>query len=413
MSEEPLAEEPTPPKINAEDSAWYLLATLYGAQTSNVFENTDLSNKNRVAWNRYFAATLDDETRAILVKENRFLAEELDPLLPREVEGAFRRRTLGKNLELPSPDSMIDFRSVQFTQLINFSGYLFTCCSFAEAEFLQNIWFNRATFTDFGSFWRATFKSNAFFEHASFFAGVRLDEVIFERSTDFRNATFCGEADLSHAKFFREAYFSNATFDGASRFVNVQIKRETWFDGAKFKSEPPQFFGAELHPGTLWPGREAWPIPKSKDEAKKFVRAYERLKLEMDQLKKHEDELDFFALEMQSRRVLLGPWHGWPIWLYGLLSDFGRSYFRPLVALIVVAAVGAGAFWYSDARNIGEALGLSLANTLNVFGFRRDFNLSFDTPLAWLEVFAALQTIVGTVLLFLFGLGIRNKFRMK
>jgi hypothetical protein len=30
-----------------------------------------------------------------------------------------------------------------------------------------------------------------------------------------------------------------------------------------------------------------------------------------------------------------------------------------------------------------------------------------------LKILAALQTIVGTILLFLFGLGIRNKFRMK
>jgi hypothetical protein len=50
---------------------------------------------------------------------------------------------------------------------------------------------------------------------------------------------------------------------------------------------------------------------------------------------------------------------------------------------------------------------------LSVFGFRRDFNLSIDTLLPWLKVFVALQTIFGTVFLFLFGLGIRAKFRMK
>jgi hypothetical protein len=37
-------------------------------------------------------------------------------------------------------------------------------------------------------------------------------------------------------------------------------------------------------------------------DAGPFVDAYERLKLEMDRLKKHEAELDFFALELQSRR---------------------------------------------------------------------------------------------------------------
>jgi hypothetical protein len=97
----------------------------------------------------------------------------------------------------------------------------------------------------------------------------------------------------------------------------------------------------------------------------------------------------------------------------GFLSGYSRSYVRPLIALFVVAAIGAGAFWYFDAETYGEALGLSAANTLNVFGFRRDFVLATETPLAWLIVFSAVQTIFGTILLFLFGLGIRNKFRMK
>jgi hypothetical protein len=131
----------------------------------------------------------------------------------------------------------------------------------------------------------------------------------------------------------------------------------------------------------------------------------------MDRLKKHEDELDFFARELQSRRVLLGPWKGVPIGVYGLLSDYGRSYLRPLVALVIVAAIGTGAFWLFDARTFGEALGLGAANTLNVFGFRRDFGLAVETPLAWLEVLAAVQGVLGTILLFLVGLGLRNRFR--
>jgi hypothetical protein len=30
-----------------------------------------------------------------------------------------------------------------------------------------------------------------------------------------------------------------------------------------------------------------------------------------------------------------------------------------------------------------------------------------------LKILAAVQTVLGTILLFLFGLGVRNKFRMK
>jgi hypothetical protein len=193
------------------------------------------------------------------------------------------------------------------------------------------------------------------------------------------------------------------------------MKSKTSFKGATFKTKPPEFFGAELHEGSVWPSREAWPIPKATDEAEDFIHAYERLKLEMDRLKKHEDELDFFALELQSRCVLLGPVLGLPIAIYGAFSDFGRSYLRPLIALFYLALIGTLAFLPSDSLSPWQSLGLSFANTLNVFGFRKDF---FDAATiehlpALLKILAALQTILGTILLFLFGLGIRNKFRMK
>jgi Pentapeptide repeats (9 copies) len=239
----------------------------------------------------------------------------------------------------------------------------------------------------------------------AFFQWPKFSGVTFTQGIWFDDAVFSGET-----------HFDSTTFKKSSSFVNAEMKGETSFEGATFKTEPPQFFGAKLHQGTVWRGIKRWPTPKKADEAGAFIDAYSCLKLEMDRLKKHEDELDFFALELQSRRVLLGPWgRGLPIWLYGVLSDYGRSYVWPFVWLFAVAAFGAAIFRHFGALTLGEATGLSAANTLNVFGFRKDF---FDTDFmkslpAWLEVVSALQTIVGTILLFLFGLGIRNKFRMK
>jgi hypothetical protein len=51
------AGEQNPSKIKAEDNPWYLLATLYGVPQS---WSDGLREKNRVAWNRYFAADLDE-----------------------------------------------------------------------------------------------------------------------------------------------------------------------------------------------------------------------------------------------------------------------------------------------------------------------------------------------------------------
>jgi hypothetical protein len=124
------------------------------------------------------------------------------------------------------------------------------------------------------------------------------------------------------------------------------MEGQTSFENAEFRFSPPAFFNAKLHEGTVWRG-VTWPnLPKGADEAGKFVDAYERLKQEMDRLKKHEDELNFFALELQSRRILSGNWVGIPIALYGLLCDYGRSYVRPLYGLLITVAVGVLPFWW-------------------------------------------------------------------
>jgi hypothetical protein len=56
---------------------------------------------------------------------------------------------------------------------------------------------------------------------------------------------------------------------------------------------------------------------------------------------------------------------------------------------------------------------LSFANTFAALGIRKDLiNPQLLNGLTgWLRVIAAIQTILGIVLLFLFGLGIRNRFR--
>ena len=160
------------------------------------------------------------------------------------------------------------------------------------------------------------------------------------------------------------------------------MKGETSFQAAKF-SKPPAFFGAKLHEGTVW--RDVvWPDPPSDSaDAGPFVDAYERLKLEMDRLKKHGDELDFFARELQCRRVLLGFWRGLPLALYGALCGHGRYYMRPLGILVIIVIMGAvpirahfGGGWalatFTDHGFGGGAVGLSFANTFGIFGIRKD-----------------------------------------
>jgi hypothetical protein len=113
---------------------------------------------------------------------------------------------------------------------------------------------------------------------------------------------------------------------------------------------------------------------------------------------------------------LVRPALGLPIALYGALCDYGRSYVRPLYGLLLTTAIGAWIAWpWFGAFKLKKALGFSLANTFGLLGFRKDFvdpGLLVSLPGA-LKVVAGLQTVVGAMLLFLFGLAVRNRFRMK
>jgi len=144
----------------------------------------------------------------------------------------------------------------------------------------------------------------------------------------------------------------------------------------------------------------------------------------MDRLKKHSDELDFFALEQQCRQVVDGSWRGLPIAVYGFVSDYGRSYMRPLLLLVQTVLIGAIPLLMVPLRiantrvfqqsSAAEAIGISFANTLSLLGrplLRADVVLA-EYP-DWLKAVATIQTILGIAFLFLFGLGIRNRFRMK
>jgi uncharacterized protein YjbI with pentapeptide repeats len=423
------ADAPKRPKTKAEDNPWYLLATLYGVPKLGYDR---LQIKNRIAWNRYFAANLDEETRTKLIEEKRHTAEELAPFSLdelQEVATAFAERckVSPKEFALPVNGAEIDFSNVEFEQEALFDKYLFGgACSFRGATFSRYTSFEGAAFFVVADFDGALFSSVVTYSYAAFSGPANFKLATFSRSVDFRfvvfsdyvsfdSVAFSFMAIFTSTSFSDRVNFTGAAFSALSTFVNVEMKDETLLQKVTFETAPPIFFGAKLHQGTVWRGI-TWPLkPKDKKEAEEFVDAYACLKLEMDRLKKHEDELDFFALELQSRRVLLGPWRGWLIWLYGFFSDYGRSYFWPFYWLVATIAAGAWVFRGFDALGPLRSYGLSAANTLNVFGFRKDFfgNEFMKDLSSWLDVVAAAQTVLGAILLFLFGLGIRNKFRMK
>jgi hypothetical protein len=278
----------------------------------------------------------------------------------------------------------------------------------------------------------------------------------------FKSAKFLGKADFRHAAFSPSdnINFSTTIFEGLPTFDEAKFGTQTSFQEATFLRFPPNFFGATLHEHTVWRGVKHWPIPSScprqagltrhpmggaqhartgvraaltqrakeldqgdhrpaeetPDDPGLFVDCYERLKLEMDRLKKHDDELFFFTQEMRCRRILQGSWGGLPLAIYGALCEYGRSFARPLYWILVTIVLGALALWpHFGLAKFEKALGLSIANTFAVLGLRKELVAShvLEELSDFLTVLTGIQTVLGAILLFLFGLGLRNSFRMR
>jgi len=307
---------------------------------------------------------------------------------------------------------------------LHFSNYIFNVDISLNNLNVANLLCRDTTFIKNFNMSGCYIRSSCNIQDATFAGKVLIDDVRTDRfeilSTNINSIIIVISSNIASIRFdnsvFKSKFFLNdCSIHDTSSFINCIFKDETSFNGTQF-AKPPKFFGAHLHEGTEWQLKR-WPeCPTSKDHAKTFCAAYERLKLEMDRLKKHEDELDFFALELQCRRVMGGFWKGIPILFYGLLSNYGRSYKLPFAGLLVTAFAPVFCWWnkFGEA-NLIKSIGVSLANTLAVFNFRKDFVAAADLQdlSPFLTTIAAGQTLFGILFMFLLGLALRNHMRMK
>jgi hypothetical protein len=392
----------------ANDNPWYLLATLYGEQASLLIDKT-LAEKNRIAWNRWVAAALSDQERVTLINEG-FSEAELTPfsdIEKKEHYVAVLIRSGRESITLPEPWDSIDFHAIRFDHSCNFGGYLFArIVSFESTRFSMPANFQSTTFNDYANF----------------------HSVIFGAFADFRSAKFNAFASFDSATFNATAHFEWAKYNFNADFVNSKFLSATEFSHVTFRSAVPRFFGATLHEGTTWHG-VVWPSPSlsrdadtNKALAQQQVYAYERLKQEMEKLKKHEDEQFFFRKELRARRELhpMISTHRLLNFLYELLSNYGYGVLRPVGWFGGLFFVGFVLFAIDPLEFSGKkltTLDAAFTSFANMFGslpLKTLANYTTDKTFAYsAEIFAIFQTIAGAVLLFLFFLALRNRFRLR
>ncbi len=409
----------------ANKNPWYVLATIYGEQPEGGFDD-ELAAKNRRAWNGWFCGDLNEGERADRAQKTGLMPDDLKPLSKDELDEIKKRfaARMGKGAGFPTKNETIDFSNTYFSRLVDFN----------KTVFEKDTYFGSAVFAGFTQFDFAAFKGVAYFDFA-----------VFKSTAHFNSATFTGFASFYSVTFTQLTSFLSAAFTGHAYFSSAKFQWVTQFDGAKFLTYVPEFHAAELYDDTVFPipdnYTDNWPPLKGKDvmPAAGQKRAYNRLRLFMNRSLQIEEEQFFHRQEMRCKTRLARWYHKPFYWLYAWLSDYGNSVWRPMVGIIAVMLFGAAfMLWWQEAFTflpkestgfdwtmglLGEddpwakprqAAGWSISNTLPFLGFGKLYYGELAKELAWpLKVAGGVQTLLGYVLLFFLGLGLRNRFRLR
>lgn len=399
---------------SVEKNKWYVLATVCGEQGD--FPDPEDHRQNRRIWNGWMCARMSAEDRQAAAKILGLPAAELEPLDDAELEQvarAFAQR-IGPEAEPPEPGTVARFRESRFERALICDGF----------------WFHAADFRG------CHFESHANFQGAAFSAGARFSFVHFQRAADFSGAVFGDGADFSLSWFAEHdgASFSRACFDGAADFMlccfladvgfnDAVFRGGASFQRAEFRRSVPEFFHCQQHQATAFTAEPPyWPevTPSNGVQGKA---AYTRLRQMMNDLAKVDEEYFFYRQEMRCKAAIEHWPDNWVIKGFGGLSDFGFSITRPLLALFAMWCVPAIVYLghYAPAIMDGSVemsplgpFGLSFGFLFSFFGFPKlFFEPVVDGMGPVLTLLAGVQTIMGFVLLFLLGLGLRNRFRLK
>lgn len=275
----------------------------------------------------------------------------------------------------------IDFALHEFDEAADFSGFMFPAditfararflldADFNEAAFLGRSWFDRAAFagnakfnatlfagdakfekTHFGGtagFAGTLFERNASFTDAGFdekanfhtcrFSGpARFEATSFARRADFAGATFDVSTTFGEASFSDGATFASARFAGAATFVRMRSQGPFTIVGTEF-SEVPDFTEAGLATPVRLDETGIADAPLfAFTTDRTLAERYRALKRMASAGRDRERERFFHAAEFRARRgndalpFGAGSAGFWLGYAYQLISDFGRSVFRPL-----------------------------------------------------------------------------------
>ncbi|MEQ9111438.1 MAG: pentapeptide repeat-containing protein [Rhodospirillaceae bacterium] len=332
-------------------------------------------------------------------------------------------------IDLPNPADAY-FENLKFTDPVRFSGYVFIEVYFDKVVFESVVYFRDSVFLDAVGFGKCSFERSVNFLRAKFFAGVDFDECKFNRIFSFGDV-YTSEVNFNDVVFNSSAFFWRADFQGPADFTDSLFEEKAIFNSTKFSSlvsfsgvsfrEAPEFHDASLPQNTSFYGAT---FNLSKSDSLRLwngrARAWRTLKQKMHSFQSYQEELNFFARELDARaRSEANTIFVWMVACYSWLCGFGTLIRRPAYILLAVWATSSFFYYlFMKSPSAISAASISFSNTIPFVGQSR---LIADVALksfsqdsyALVYAFSVGQGLLSAILLFLILLGIRNHFRLK
>jgi hypothetical protein len=361
-------------------------------------------------------------------------------------------------------DSSALFTDMRVEGASRFKGAKFAMeANFLDARFTGNADFSDADFGGSSIFRSAHFAQGASWECCRFLNGGDFSGLTLGKASSFKASQFEGDAMFREAHCDATVSFAGAGFRANADFSAFQSKAAVMLANADFKAVPDFLQASFLEPPRLDNMTVADPVkrfPKLKEagvsDPRRFLKVmrvcadadaslkYRRLKKLAFEAQDLTREQEFFAQELRCRRFWLDKPFGrgaarfWFGWLYGGVSDFGRSLVRPfllwLLSIVVFAiyffAQGPGTAWTKCAVGssdpISEALYLAFRNAFlkidwnDAVNARRTLGCLYGVEFGGTPVLppavsamSLVQASVSVGFILLFVLALRNLLRLR
>lgn len=331
---------------------------------------------------------------------------------------------------------LLDYAGHKFDEHVNAHNY----------EFLLEASFDGARFEQGAEFTNAIFHKTVSFNHAEFIDGVWFRKAKFSIGAEFKSAVFPTFSFFNQAEFNGWCEFNSAYFGGSVIFEGVIFNSIGHFEGAIYK-KMPSYRGCQIDSTRLeFSDNSDFPKNDSEDGAIESVSFLKRLSDEHGQT---DQALRFNAIELRLKRQKPNADFGFKIvtWLYEKLSDYGRSFAKPMLwygVLICLTTLFAMMYsTYSDSpieeqqvlckpiKDQPPPLKLTYGRAVVEYAMFRagglmDFTDTgkqnnavncrlFEEPIEppLMRAWGIFKGIASITLLFLAALGLRNKYRIK